>query len=350
MARKKKDYYTLIKYLEENHGFSNKSARENADEVYEKWLEEGGNIIGLWNKTRGEDLSQEDDFQFKVEEFEKQKDEAKNIREENKGEFIISGIKHKDGQDEKLENLAEKIKPASYSKAENIEPQKFDWEKYLEENPQFIALNKQMAKSYGKIDDEKISKKKEREVLETLDDKFKIVLLQFFKDIAHKQGFASINYSPIGQAHEGYAGLVCSIQWSNSQITSGVGDAHYNNTTSFTKHYCGPMAENRSFVRAVKQFFNISLLGADEIGETPEEGEKKEPSTGPHVILKKVAKEKLGVITFSKFKEYLKTQLKNSPENPWIKVEEYEEWANYKDWPDVKKSKIAELVENIKKL
>ena len=43
---------------------------------------------------------------------------------------------------------------------------KVDWKKYLEENLDFVVLNKQMAKSYGKIDSEKISKKKEKEVLE----------------------------------------------------------------------------------------------------------------------------------------------------------------------------------------
>ena len=40
-----------------------------------------------------------------------------------------------------------------------------DWKKHLEDNPEFLVLNKQMAKSYGKIDSEKISKKKEKEVL-----------------------------------------------------------------------------------------------------------------------------------------------------------------------------------------
>ena len=35
---------------------------------------------------------------------------------------------------------------------------KVDWKKYLEENLDFVVLNKQMAKSYGKIDSEKISR------------------------------------------------------------------------------------------------------------------------------------------------------------------------------------------------
>jgi hypothetical protein len=229
---------------------------------------------------------------------------------------------------------------------------KVDWKKHLEENPDFVVLNKQMAKSYGKIDSEKISKKKEKEVLDSVDDKFKIILLQFFKDILHSEGFESIEYIPIGPSQENYTGLICKIKWSNGKITSGIGDAHYCNTNSFAKYYLGPIAENRSFVRAVKAYFNISMLGADEIGEIP----KEEPSvslgtpTGPIFTLRKISKEKLSISSFEDFKKFLRLQIKNHPDQLWIKPEEYENWSEYDDWSNITKLKAVELISKIKSI
>ena len=229
-----------------------------------------------------------------------------------------------------------------------------DWKKYLDENPEFVVLNKEMAKNYGKIDSEKISKKKEKEVLESIDDKFKIILLQFFKDLVHQEGFESIEYEPLGSSHESYTGLICKIKWSNGKTTSGIGDAHYCNTNSFAKYYLGPIAENRSFVRAVKAYFNISMLGADEIGETPKENDTSSLSigapTGPIFTLRKVSKEQLGITSFDEFKQFLRERLKSNPEEDWIKPNEYDDWAEYSDWENIKKVKATQLISKIKKI
>jgi len=229
-----------------------------------------------------------------------------------------------------------------------------DWKKHLEDNPEFLVLNKQMAKSYGKIDSEKISKKKEKEVLDSVDEKFKIILLQFFKDILHKEGFESIDYEPLGPSHESYTGLCCKIKWTNGKVTSGIGDAHYCNTNSFAKYYLGPIAENRSFVRAVKAYFNISMLGADEIGEIPKENDTSALSigapTGPIFTLRKTSKEQLGITSFDEFKQFLRDRVKSHPKEAWIKPSEYDDWAEYGDWENVKKVKATELISKIKKL
>jgi hypothetical protein len=229
-----------------------------------------------------------------------------------------------------------------------------DWKKYLEDNPEFLVLNKQMAKDYGKIDSEKISKKKEKEVLESIDDKFKIILLQFFKDILHKEGFESIDYEPLGPSNESYTGLCCKIKWANGKVTSGIGDAHYCNTNSFAKYYLGPIAENRSFVRAVKAYFNIFMLAADEIGETPREDDTSNLSvgapTGPIFTLRKACKENLGITSFEEFKQFLRDRVKSYPKEEWIKPSEYDDWAEYADWENVKKVKATELISKIKKL
>lgn len=232
------------------------------------------------------------------------------------------------------------------------------WKKYLEENPDFLALNKQMAKRYGLIESEQISKAKERQILSELkDDNLKIILLQFFKDLAHLVGFSSIKYSQIGGCNEEYAGLCCEIHWADGQVTSGIGDAHKHNTNSFAKYYLAPIAENRSFVRAVKAYFNIPILGKDEIGDIPEEEpkEKQAAPIGPHIVLQKSwsqffegMKDKIGSNSFAGFKAYLGSQVKKDAESAWIQPNEYDDWKGYNDWSDIKKTKVLELITKLK--
>lgn len=220
--------------------------------------------------------------------------------------------------------MSELIESRKVNKVGNPIPAKFDWEKYLEENPQFKTKDK--------------------------DSGAEVLLLQFFKDIAHKEGFLSVRYSPLGNADQGYCGVACEIEWPNlPRISSGLADAHFNNCHSFTKYYLAPMCENRSFIRAVKQYFNIPYLGKDEIGQTPKDDPKNEEApTGPYVTLKKAAKDKLNIASFDGFKSFLRKQVKENPETAWLQPEEYQDWVEYNDWDEIKKPKILELIGKIK--
>lgn len=258
--------------------------------------------------------------------------------------------------DEKTDNMEQET-PKKRAKKKTASKKSFrpkvDWQKLLAENEEeYVVLNQDTAYRYKKIPNKNLTRAQEKEFLaKNNDDKFKLILLQFFKDLLHEEGFQSVEYSPIGNGTPEYAGLSCKITWENGKVTSGIGDAHYNNATSFTKYYCGPIAENRSFVRAIKNYFNISLLGKDEVGEIPEEDNKSSSSneapTGPQVTLKKRAKEYWEVGDFEDFKQKLREKIKEEPDTQWIDPASYGEWKEYDDWSSVPSKVAATLVGKI---
>ena len=276
MSKKKKEYYDLKRYIKES-GVGN--VIPLANEIYETWLE----------------------------------DNTKNIIE-------LASTNVTNSLTSKKEIMSKKTKK-EVTPTSPIHPAKFDWEKYLDENPKF------------KGKDEKSG--------------VEVLLLQFFKDLLHKEGFSSIRYVPLGAADQGYCGLSCEILWQNGQLTSGIADTHFNNCKSFTKYYLAAMSENRSFIRAVKAYFNIPYLGKDEIGDAPKEEEHKsgkDAPTGPDVTLKNKVKSILKISEFDSFKAFLRKQVKENKETAWLKEDEYSDWASYSDWHEINKKKILELV------
>jgi len=276
MPKKKKEYYDLKRYIKES-GVGN--VIPLANDIYKTWL----------------------------------KDTNKNI-------IDLASTSMKNSPSSETEIMSEKTKQKAVS-TPSTNMTKFDWEKYLDENPKF------------KGKDEKSG--------------VEVLLLQFFKDLLHKEGFASIRYIPLGAADQGYCGLSCEILWHNGQLTSGIADTHFNNCKSFTKYYLAAMSENRSFIRAVKAYFNIPYLGKDEIGDAPKEDEPKrgkDAPTGPDVTLKNKVKSILKISEFDSFKTFLRKQVKENKETAWLKEDEYSDWASYSDWHEINKKKILELV------
>jgi hypothetical protein len=45
-------------------------------------------------------------------------------------------------------------------------------------------------------------------------------------------------------------------------------DAHLDNTKSFAKDFLMAIAENRAFVRSVRNFLRINIIGSDELGDS----------------------------------------------------------------------------------
>lgn len=112
---------------------------------------------------------------------------------------------------------------------------------------------------------------------EGLRDQELLVLLNGFKWLARIRGYNELLFPTIVSSPY-HCTVECRIKWIpcedndyQTDISSGIGDATPDNTTSFTKFYLGPMAENRSFVRCVRNYLNISILGKEEIGDIKKE-------------------------------------------------------------------------------
>ncbi len=103
-----------------------------------------------------------------------------------------------------------------------------------------------------------------------LQDKDLLILLSGFRELAEIRGYESVTYTAIATNMDSVV-VSCSIKWMPnyeteglSKISGGVGDATVDNTTSFGKAFLSPIAENRAFIRAVRNFLKISVAGYEE--------------------------------------------------------------------------------------
>jgi hypothetical protein len=136
-----------------------------------------------------------------------------------------------------------------------------DWRKMI--SPKFLVPNKQNFEKRGKPAPESIN---------GLDDRDLLILLQGIKTIAQIRGFCSVNYNVVSPSSDCVL-AVCSICWMENfetenrpVIFSAIGDATPVNCTSFGKAFLGPVAENRAFVRAVRNFLKINIVSQEEMG------------------------------------------------------------------------------------
>ncbi len=102
-------------------------------------------------------------------------------------------------------------------------------------------------------------------------DKDLLILLDGIKYIADLRGYISsvpkkIESSPL------HCTVAWEIQWLPNfetegylKFSGGIGDATQENTNGFGRKFLGPIAENRAFVRNVRNFLRIPILGKDEV-------------------------------------------------------------------------------------
>lgn len=172
-----------------------------------------------------------------------------------------------------------------------------------------------------------------------LEDKDLLILLGGIKELAQIRGYTNVTYKVVA-ASENYFATSCRITWIPNYETEGreisfesLADASSGNTKSFARYFLAAIAENRAFVRCVRNFLKINIVGQEELGDAKilEENILAENPTSPYNLLDKLMKEKS--ITF------------NTLKNKLIK----ENVDNISSLQDIPKSKIFELIERIKK-
>jgi hypothetical protein len=189
-----------------------------------------------------------------------------------------------------------------------------DWRKMVK--PEFLVFNLQHQEKIEEVYGKPIAELTVSEV----DDKYLLILLGGIKELARLRGYSSVIYK-VKPVNELFVSASCEIDWIPNfetefrKITFGdAADATQFNTDGFAKSYLTAIATNRAFVRAVKNFLGINILGKDEIPEkgnpqSPQQNDVSEDTTSssPHVILQR-AMTKYN-ITFDQVKS---TCLKNS--------------------------------------
>lgn len=197
---------------------------------------------------------------------------------------------------------------------------KIDWRKMIE--PDCFVPNR------DKTSETDISK---------IEDKDLLILLRGFKEVAKLRGYTKVKtrVRPVSSefiAAETLITWIPNFETGESITTSGTGDATVHNTSGFGSLFLTTIAENRSFVRCVRNFLDIPILGQDELGGNAESAKS---DIDEHTFLENLLKE--NNIKFESFKNKMIRQ----------KFEGADGWQELSDVP---KNRIFEAIEIVKAL
>lgn len=132
--------------------------------------------------------------------------------------------------------------------------------------------------------------------IEGIPDNKLLIKLAGIKELARLRGFSDISYDVV-KCELDHVAVICSISFIGNYETSGeqvhfqdMANATLDNTHDFGQSFLETMACNRSFVRAVRNFLNIHIVGADEIGKNNKKNSqnsssKSKPSLSPQSML-----------------------------------------------------------------
>lgn len=196
-----------------------------------------------------------------------------------------------------------------------------------------------------------LQKTSERDVTKLKDTEL-IILIAGIKELAQVRGYTDVRYNVTSPSKD-YVIASCSIKFipnyetESREVTfSAIGDAGPHNTHGFGQAFLGPMAENRAFVRCVRNFLKINIVANDELEKmtfvkpfSPQAAtpsiEEIDSQPSPVALLKRVMSEKK--VTWSKVKKRLED-------------EDYEKADSISCVEQIPKAKIFELIERLKKI
>jgi hypothetical protein len=180
--------------------------------------------------------------------------------------------------------------------------------------------------------------------IEGLKDHQLLIKLSGIKELARLRGFTSLAYWS-EKCELNHVAVQCSMCFIGNYETGGevtdyqdMANATLDNTSSFATKFLETIACNRAFVRCVRNFLNIHIVGDDEIDKSNKLGSSGTNSSSltPQGVVKTHA-ESAGCATFDDFKGKLRE---------WYKAGLYEysdsdiedgnspgDWSSYSDIP-----------------
>ena len=198
-----------------------------------------------------------------------------------------------------------------------------NWRKMI--RPEFLVPNKQRTQETD---------------ITKLEDKDLLILLGGIKELAQIRGFTCVSYD-VPEAGPNYVLASCYINWIGNYETAdkdisfqSLADASPDNTQSFARNYLAAIAENRAFVRCVRNFLKINIVGQEEVGVKVVDDPTLDNPMSPAAVLLNIMKEK--GISFDQIQKRL------------VK-DKYEKAEEITSINELSKPKIFELIERIKK-
>lgn len=199
---------------------------------------------------------------------------------------------------------------------------------------------------------------KEKEVpasIEGLKDNQLLIMLGGIRELAKIRGFDSLKFDVLESSRE-RAVVSCSMYFiPNYENPDGVNycevaNATLDNTDGFGEKFLESFAANRAFIRCVRNFLNVNIVGFDEIDKRADEPieDRERPKKGsftPQGTLEKTAKG-MGYESFEDFKPFIK---KLKAEGFWKYEKENDNGKSWDSYEDVHPKEARKLVTACKK-
>ena len=173
--------------------------------------------------------------------------------------------------------------------------------------------------------------------IDGLGDHQLLIKLSGIKELAKLRGFTDVAYEVV-KCQPDHVAVICHMTFLPNYETGGkpvefqdMANATLDNTSSFATKFLETIACNRAFVRCVRNFLNVHIVGDDEIDKSNNPGGGNNnsslnisPSLTPYSMVQNLAKEKLNCSNFEEFKVILRD---------WWKDGKYQN-EKAKDWND----------------
>lgn len=180
-----------------------------------------------------------------------------------------------------------------------------------------------------------------------LEDKQLLITLAGIRHLAKLRGYNHVDFD-LEETSDQRVVAKCTISFIENYeepetVYTDVANATLHNTDGFARKFLETIAVNRAFVRCVRAYLNIPIVGADEIdkSEKQQDNEVSSASFGPQATLANKAAAK-GYGSFDEFKEKLREWWQSGD----FKDEAVKEWKSFDDIPPKQAKTLISLVVN----
>ena len=244
----------------------------------------------------------------------------------------------------KIQNIITSMNKTDFKYNEN---RSINWRAMVK--PEYLYPNKDWFELRGKPIPDSV---------EGLADNQLLIKLGGLKELAKLRGYNSVSYEVV-KCDRDYVVVKCKIHWkalfdgeaSNKVIEDpcafeDMANATLENTNDFCAKFLETIATNRAFVRCVRNFLGINIVGDDEIDKsknkvaTYENSESNIVNITPQGLLKKQANDKLGCESFDEFKTYLRKLWQEET----YKNEEAKTWNDFTSIPARECRKLSSFI------
>lgn len=173
--------------------------------------------------------------------------------------------------------------------------------------------------------------------IEGLADHQLLIKLSGIKELAKLRGFKSITYDFV-KCEIDHVAVTCSMEFlgnyetnNNPVIFQDSANATIDNTNSFAKKFLETIACNRAFVRCVRNFLNVHIVGDDEIDKSDNKKNTNSNSNdlSPSGFLKKELSESHSISNYQDFLPLLRELHKSKKIS--ISTEVIKTWNDFSD-------------------